>query len=401
MTNSRDTAIVVGGGIGGLAAAVALAQAGWPVKVLEQARELREVGAGLQISPNGMRALSHLGLDGALEEVLFEPEFIALRMGRSGRRVFQIEMKQTARARWGERFIQIHRADLHKALQDRLRSLAGDVIHTATPVTGYVRERGGASVYIDGAERMFGKLVVAADGVHSPLRSQMHGNDRARFTGHVAWRCTVPVSELSDVEIPNGTTVWAGDGKHALTTRIRGGEMINFVAIFEQDDWTEEGWSIPGDRFEILHRFEGWDPFLKAVIEAAPGFNRWALLSRPALSTWRDGPVTLLGDAAHPMLPSMAQGAVQALEDAVVLGRHATPEVSGTALEEALSAYEVARKPRSTQVQKRSAQNLALFHRKGWMSKLAFFGPLAVAGMLTPALIHRQQDWIYGFDPGA
>ncbi len=391
----ENRAVIVGGGIGGLSAAISLASSGWDVQVVEQAPAISEVGAGIQISPNGMRGLRALGVVEQLEGAFFEPDYIALKSGVSGHSVFRLAMKDIATQRWGDRFVQVHRADLQDALRVRLEEVVGDVIHTGAAVTGYVRERGGASVYVDGAERIFGNLVIGADGVHSVVRNQMHGTDRARFTGHVAWRCLVDAAALTD-EIPTGTTVWFGDHQHALTTRIRGGDVINFVAIAEQEGWTEEGWSLPGKKEDALAMFEGWDPFLSEILTKTSNINRWALLSRPQLSTWQDGPVGLLGDAAHPMLPSMAQGAVQALEDAIVLGQ-CLP--SGSKTEEGLARYEARRKPRTTRIQQRSAQNLGLFHRKGGWQKLALMGPLTIAGHLAPSLIHRQQDWIYGFDP--
>ncbi len=389
-------AVIVGGGIGGLASALALALRGWQVEVLEQAAELAEVGAGLQISPNGMRVLDALGVTPLIEDTLFEPTSIELRLGqpafgKSGRQVFTLPMKGYAKARWGARFIQIHRADLHAALLKRLGQIAGPVIKTGRQVTGFVQEKGGASVYLEGAERVHGDLVVGADGIHSAIRAKMLGPDRARFTGNVAWRCVVPIAALDEDLLPPGGCIWAGDGKHAVTTRIRGGEALNFVGVVEQDTWQEEGWSLPGSRAELAKDFAGWDDALLQIIAAAEQPFRWALHDRAPLSTWVDGAVVLLGDAAHPMLPSMAQGAVQALEDAVVLA-----QVASTGL--GLKAYEALRKPRTSAIQKRSAQNLRLFHRAGMSQMPLFFGPLWTASKLAPNWLNSRQDWIYAHD---
>lgn len=398
MGGKDKTALIVGGGIAGLSAAIALHQAGWAVRVLEQAAEISEIGAGIQISPNGMRALDALGVTDPLMPMAFEPDYIALRLGQGGRKIFEIPMRGIAQARWGHKFIQVHRGDLQNALRDRLKALAGDVIRTNARATGYVRERGGASVYVDGAEREFADLVVAADGVHSAMRTQLAGADRARFTGHVAWRCVVPSTDLAEFELPKGTTIWSGSGRHALTTRIRGGEMVNFVGIAEEEEWQEEGWNIPGDPQKALALFGDWNPLLPAILERAKHLHRWALLSRPPLASWRDGPVLLVGDAAHPMLPSMAQGAVQALEDAVVLGRMARPDAE---LSKALPEFERTRKPRVTRIQARSRQNLTLFHKKGAGARAVHFGALGLAGRLAPGAINGAQDWIYKFDPMA
>lgn len=391
-------AVIVGAGIGGLAAGLALVRAGWEVELLEQAPVIAEVGAGLQISPNGVRALQSLGVMDALAPSVFEPETISMAMGRSGRKIFSLPMKSYAQARWGAPFLQVHRADLQDALKTRLAAQANATIRTNAKATGYVRERGGASVYLERGARVFGNLVVGADGLHSVIRAQLAGADRARFTGNVAWRCTVPAEALGADAPPPSGCIWAGAGKHAVTTRIRGGDMVNFVGIVEQTDWQEESWSTTGTTAQALADFDGWVPQVTSVIEAAPTLNRWALFDRPALATWSDGPVTLLGDAAHPMLPSMAQGAVQALEDAVVLGGCLQAEADKLA---ALQRYFDLRIGRVTRVQRRSADNLALFHKAGGVSQFASYAPIWLASRLQPSLIHHRQDWIYGYDPEA
>lgn len=388
-------AVIVGGGIGGLAAGLALSLKGWEVEVLEQAAQFGEVGAGIQISPNGMKVLDALGVTPLIESSLFEPEAIELRIGRSGRRIFRLPMKNTASERWGNRFIQIHRADLHNALVEVLRARPGTLLRTNAKVTGYVRERGGASVYLERGERVFGDLVVGADGIRSEIRAQIGGPDRARFTGNVAWRSVVPVAALGDNAPPPFGVIWAGRGKHVVTTRVRGGDFVNFVGVVEQDDWQEEGWSIPGTIEDAMRDFGDWQPCLKATLEASTDLFRWALFSRPPMATWCDGPVTVLGDAAHPMLPSMAQGAVQALEDAVLLAAFAEDHYD---VSQAVAVYETIRKPRATKVQQRSVANLQMFHRHTALSQLATYGPMAVAARMSPNLIHRQQDWIYGYD---
>lgn len=389
-------AVIVGAGIGGLASAIALHKAGYSVEVLEKASTLSEVGAGVQISPNGMRALEALGVVSELEPDLFDPPSIRMVMGRSGRTVFELPMASFAENRWGARFVQVHRADLQQVLLNKLQTLAGDVIRTSRTVTGYVRTDVGASVLLAGdPDDISGDLVVAADGVHSAIRSQMHGGDMARFTGAMAWRCTVPVDRLGALAPPPTGCIWAGAGRHAVTTRIRAGRVVNFVGVVEQTDWQEEGWSIPGHAADALKDFDGWAPQLRHVLASANQLNRWALLERAPIDSWSDGPVTLLGDAAHPMLPSMAQGAVQALEDAVVLGLclKGTTDIAA-----ALARYQAIRAPRTARIQKRSAQNLALFHHGGGAAIMRY-APLWALGKVAPAILHRQQDWIYGYDP--
>ena len=189
-------AVIAGGGIGGLATSVALAMDGWEVEVVERAPVLQEVGAGLQISPNGMHVLDHLGITPLIKDTYFEPETLEVRRGSRRRRVFRINLRGLAERRWGNKFIQIHRADLHGALQVRAREL-GVVIRPRSEVTGYIREGNGASVYVDGQDRIHGDIVIGADGIRSAIRAQLAGPDRARFTGNVAWRITLPVAEIN------------------------------------------------------------------------------------------------------------------------------------------------------------------------------------------------------------
>ncbi len=387
--------VIVGGGIGGLAAALALARDDHEVEVLEQAPAITEIGAGVQISPNGVRALEQLGVIKTLLPLAFEPESIRMMMGRTGRTLFDLPMKGYAAKRWGAKFLQVHRADLQKVLKEAVEALPNARIWTGVKATGYVRERGGASVYLENGPRSFGDLVIGADGIHSVIRDQMAGPGRPRFTGNVAWRCVVETTELGEHAPPPSGCIWAGSRRHAVTTRVRGGDLTNFVGIVEQDDWQEESWSMKGRREDALADFDGWVPQVRRILQQAPTLHRWALFDRLPLASWSDGPVTLLGDAAHPMLPAMAQGAVQALEDAVVL---AACVRDGGALPDALAAYFAQRRPRTAEVQKRSAENLRLFHRAG-LAKFASYAPIWVAARLSPALIHRRQDWIYSYDP--
>jgi salicylate hydroxylase len=388
-------AVVVGAGIGGLAAGLALSRVGWEVTVLEQAEELAEVGAGLQISPNGTKVLEALNLMEALAPLCFEPEFIRLSMGRTGRKIFELPMKGYAENRWGAKYIHVHRADLHRVLAERLAHATGGEIRTGAKVTGYVRERGGASVYLQDGSRIFGDLVIGADGVHSAIRGQMTGSERARFTGYVAWRATVPVSVLKEDAPGPGACVWAGAGRHAVTTRIRGGDLVNFVGIVAEDSFQEEGWDLTGRRSEAFAAFKGFVPQVTSILHTARELNRWALFDRPPLGAWSDGPVGLLGDAAHPMVPSMAQGAVQALEDAWVLAACVS---SGKDVAEGLTRYFALRRNRTGRIQQRSMENLELFHKGGALQSLATYAPIWAAARLSPALIHARQDWIYAPD---
>ncbi|WP_299624176.1 FAD-dependent monooxygenase [uncultured Tateyamaria sp.] len=388
-------ALIVGGGIGGLASAIALAQRGHAVSVLEQAPELSEIGAGLQIAPNGWRVLDALGVTSLLRDTLFEPEKIEMRMGRSGIRIFGLQMRGYAERRWRAPYIHIHRADLVDALAIRLSSLAPDALRTGVTVKGYRQDRGQSALLLDGGETLSADVVIGADGLHSVIRAQMLGPDAPRYTGNVAWRAVVPVENLGDHAPPPGACIWAGDKRHAVTTRLRAGTLANFVGMVEEPEPSPEGWRVEGHKADARAAFAGWHPVVTTVIEQAPVLNRWALFDRAPLPRWHEGRVGLLGDAAHPMLPSMAQGAVQALEDAwilaVALDTHDEPEA-------AFKRYFDLRIARTARVQKGSAANARLFHQGGPLRRAAIYGPIALGARILPGLIHARQDWVYGYD---
>lgn len=387
--------LIVGGGVGGLATAIAFAQRGHEVNVLEQAKALTEIGAGLQIAPNGWRVLEALGVTPLIRDAMFEPEQIEMRMGVSGRQVFRLQMRGYAKQRWGAPYIHIHRADLVDALAARLRVLAPDAIQTGATVARYANGEDGATVALANGDVMTGDLVVGADGLHSVLRTQMLGPDAPRYTGNVAWRAVVPIAALGNHAPPPGACIWAGDKRHAVTTRLRAGTMANFVGMVEVPEPSPEGWRIEGQKTDARLAFAGWHPIVTMLIEQAETLNRWALFDRAPLPRWHDGRVVLLGDAAHPMLPSMAQGAVQALEDAWILAAllDATDEP-----ESALQRFFDLRIARTARVQQGSAANARLFHHGSLPGRMALYGPMALGARMLPNLIHARQDWVYGYD---
>ena len=386
-------AAIAGGGIGGLTAAICLLKAGWDVTVFEQALEISEIGAGIQISPNGVKILERLGMMAELEDALFEPEAIELRIGASGREVFYLPLKGVAEKRWGARYIQIHRADLINGLLAVIDQLQLGVVKTGRTVTGYEKTEQGVQINLADEGTLHFDLLVGADGVRSNIRSQMLGKDQPRFTGNVAWRAIVPIEKLQDHVPPPTGCIWAGAGKHAVTTRIKGGSMVNFVGIVEQEDWREEGWKLEGAKEDALRDFGGWNPLLGKIIQETDTLYRWALFDRAPLERWSDGPVVLLGDAAHPMLPSLAQGAVQSIEDAYVLAQ----ELGKTdSISDACRSYFARRIERTSRVQKGAAANVRMFHRRHWFSQFLTYGPMRLVSQFAPSLLHRRNDWLFG-----
>ncbi|MEL6243333.1 MAG: FAD-dependent monooxygenase [Pseudomonadota bacterium] len=388
-------AVIAGGGIGGLGAAISLALKDWEVLVLEQAPELTEIGAGLQISPNGWKVLDAMGVTPLIADALFEPEAIEMRVGKSGRTIFRLPMRAAARHRWGAPYIHIHRADLHEALAKRLQQLQPDAVQTASEVEGYSPIGEQVRVRLKGGRTRDADLLVGADGLHSIIRHQMLGADAPHYTGNLAWRAVVPAERLGIDAPPPSACIWVGEGKHAVTTRLRGGHLVNFVGMVEQSAPSEEGWRVEGSRDDARRDFEGWHPTIGIILDKADTLHRWALFDREPLPQWHDGRVVLLGDAAHPMMPSMAQGAVQALEDGWMLGGMLAR--FGT-LAEGLAAFYAARLPRTGRIQRVSAANARMFHQASFLGKTLFYGPMAIGARILPGLIHRRQDWVYGYD---
>lgn len=382
--------IISGAGIGGLTLAHACLQRGMDVVLLEKSEALAEVGAGIQIPPNAMKVLEALGLAEAVIRRAFRPHAIETRMGKSGRQIFSIPLAETAMARWGSPYLHIHRADYIAALSD---TLPEGVLLLKSCVNSFEEQDDQLSVHLENGESVEGDVLIGADGIHSTIREGLFGPQPAEFTGNVAWRAVVPIERLGDLAPRPTACAWFGAGKHVVTYCL-GGEQANFVGVVERTDWTEEGWSIQGAREEALADFTDWHPIITTLIEQAENLHRWALFDRKPLPLWRQGRVCLLGDAAHPMLPFLAQGAAMAVEDAWVLAAALSEYSPKTGLE----IYETTRKPRTSKVQAASRANMKTFHKPNTLSQLATYGPMWLAGRIIPSIVHRRMDWLYGHD---
>lgn len=340
---------VIGAGLGGLTLALALAREGVPVTVYEQAPALGEVGAGITLSPNSSRVLQHLGLGDALDRLGVSPGRQWTQHWQSGAVMLDYERGPELSRRYGAPYLHVHRADLHVLLCEAVERSRPGAIRLGHRLVAVDAE--GRAAFANG-ESVEADILVGADGVRSAVREALFGQARPHFTGQVAWRGIVPVEQLPDEVRAKPPGIHIGPRRLFMRYPVRGGALINYAAFVELEGWEEDSWSIRSTIAELLGHFEGWDPMVRAIIAATSEDQlfKWALHAREPLPGWIAGRVTLLGDAAHAMLPFMGQGAATAIEDAMVLAR----ALAGFAPDEALRRYEAARRERTAMVQTQS-----------------------------------------------
>jgi salicylate hydroxylase len=363
--SGEEPTIVVGAGIGGLTAALALARAGRDVLILEQAAQLGEVGAGIQLSPNASRVLYSLGLREQLEACAFRPQAVEARSS-VGRLVFREKLGAYAVSRYGFPYLHLHRADLHALLAEAVTADPRIELRLGARCDRVSSDSISASAVLAGSgERLETGLLIGADGIHSAVRESLLGSAQPRFTGNVAWRALIPVDELSGTKPPPVAGIWMGAGAHVVMYYLRRGELVNVVAVVEQAGWEVESWSERGNPDELRAAFAGWNATVTRTLAAVKPevCYRWALLDRPPLPSWSGGRIVLVGDACHPTLPFLAQGAAMAIEDAATLSRCLTTDASSG---EALRRYEALRKPRTSKIQRVSRLNARIFHMSGF-----------------------------------
>lgn len=360
---------VVGAGIGGLAVAAALRQHGIEVAVHEQAAAFARVGAGIQVSPNAVRVLRGLGLEAQLRDGAFQPRVWRNRDSDTGAMRFDFPLGAQAEAHYGAPYLLMHRADLHAALRSLIPP---GVIHLGRCLEAVdEREDGVVLRFADGSQER-ADLVVGADGVHSLVRERLHGAQRPRFSGRVAYRTVFPAALLGGVDLDDNTKWWGPDRHIVIYYVDARREGLYFVTSVPEGDWTAESWSSVGDVGELRDAFAAFHSEVRHVLACCPGVHKWAITQRDPLPFWGSRRMVLLGDSCHPMTPYMAQGAAMALEDAVVLARCLDGAGAGE-LPERFRLYEATRKPRCSRVQLASHQNRFM------------------SGRTNP-------DWIYGYD---
>jgi len=386
---------VIGGGIGGLTAAQALRQRGLDVTVYEAAPELKEIGAGVSLSPNAMKALRSLDLEDGVRDVAWQSEYQYLRNWRSGRIISRTPTHGTAE-RFGARGCTVHRADLLDVLGAGLPS---EIIKLGARCTGIESTDGGAVARFNDGSEVEADVIVGADGIHSAVRASLFGPDAPRFTGKICWRCLVPVDAIpGGLPTMDGTT-WLGPHGAVVVYPVRRGELVNVVAHYDNDTWTEESWIRECDRQEVIDNYAGWHESLMRLFSASERHYKWALYDREPLNQWTKGRVTILGDAAHPMLPYLGQGACQAMEDGCVLAAAlaATPDD----MDGALQLYERLRVPRARRVVLMARERGEDNHLVSRWAALKRDALIALRQRVGNTTTTRGGAWIFDYDAGS
>lgn len=385
--------LIAGAGIGGLTAALALLRRGFDVDVYEQAPQLLEFGAGIQIAANGSRLLIHLGLEDEMRRVAKEAAGKEVRIWNTGQTFKLFDLGEDSVRRFGAPYWFVHRGDLNAVLRDAVLALKSDAIHTGARCLGFSQAGGRVTLEIEGGRKAEGDVLIAADGVHSRMRQQMFDSAQSEFMGIIAWRGLIPMKSLSaELQRPVGTN-WVGPRGHVITYPVRAGELLNFVGFGERDDWRGESWNEKGSKAECAADFPGWNDYVHEMIAKTDQPYKWALIGRAPLQTWTKGHVALLGDACHPTLPFLAQGAIMAIEDGVVLARclDAYDDIGA-----ALVAYQNARVDRATKIVVGSTEAGKRFHNPILADATAAVGYMEREWATEK--VRSRYDWLFEYD---
>jgi salicylate hydroxylase len=380
--------LIAGAGIGGLSAASCLMKAGHQVEIHEQAPELAEVGAGIQVSANAMHVLRHLGLEQAITAVGVRPEAYVFRLHDTGEVIQRFSLSQEELH--GAPYTQLHRADLHDLLAARARELDPNVVRLNHKVTGFAESADGVELRFADGSSARGDLLIGADGLKSVVRAQMFGAAPATYTGDAAWRAVVPTERLPKNLLEQVMSVFMGPDGHVVCYYLRDGTLLNFVGIVETDEVSEESWTVKLPWEELKAQYRGWHPALQTVIDAADKDQcyRWSLFNRPPIREWSTKRVTLLGDAAHPTLPYLAQGAAMSIEDGAVLTRALGMRDS---IADALQLYQRNRVDRTAKIVLQSNANRELFHLRSEAEIRARFSKKDEGD--------DRNSWLYSYNP--
>jgi salicylate hydroxylase len=386
---------VIGGGIGGLTAARALHRRGFEVRVYEAAPELKEIGAGVALGPNAMKALRALDLEESVRAIAWESEYDCLRNWKTARVITSNTHAEQA-ARWGAAACFAHRADLLDALA---AALPPDMVALGARCEAVESDGDVASVRFRDGSEIEADVIVGADGIHSNVRASLFGEDAPKFTGKICYRSVIPVDAVPGGAPPQENVIWMGPHGAIVQYRVRRGELINVVSHYDDATYKHESWIAECDRAEVLERYSGWHESLVRLFSASEVWYKWALYDRDPIPRWTRGRATVLGDAAHPMLPYLGQGACQAMEDGCVLA--AALASMPDDLPGALALYERARLPRASRVvltaRERGVDNHLVSPLAAWKRD----AKIAIRKRLGSDQEGRGGGWIWEYDAGS
>jgi 3-hydroxybenzoate 6-monooxygenase len=386
---AQEPVIVVGGGIGGLAAALALARKGIEVRVLEQAPEFREIGAGIQLGPNVFKMFARLGLTDTVSRIAWFPDRLVLMDCVTGKEVTRITLGDDFLEKFKFPYAVIHRADLHQAILEACRHSGRIALETSQKVTAIRATGDGVAVTLADGAAVAGSALIGADGLWSTVRQHLVKDGNPRISGHIAYRAVLPTDEVPERLRVGSMVIWAGEKTHLVHYPLRNGEITNLVAVFHSNRY-EEGWDSYGDPAELHERFAGTCEEVRTMLGKIEEWRMWVLCDREPIKEWSDGRVTLLGDAAHPMMQYLAQGACMAIEDAVCLADKVVERQGDFAA--AFRDYQAARYLRTGRVQLMARVYGEVYHASGVIRELrnTWLGARSQADSL------EGMAWLYG-----
>ena len=381
--------LIAGAGIGGLTAAACLIKAGHDVQIFEQAPQLTEVGAGIQISANAMHVLVSLGLGEAISAISVRPEAYVFRLHDTGEVISQFALADEHLRLHRAPYNQLHRADFQRLLIDKVVELKKDAIRLSSRVTGFEETASGVRVRLASGEVLGGDVLIGADGVKSAVRAQIAGAAQPLYTGDAAWRLTIPTGKLPPGLMGPVMSVWMGPGAHVVCYYLRAGALLNFVGLVETEEVSEESWTARFPWEKLKADFIGWHPDIQTIVDLADRDEcyRWSLFYRPPISNWSTRRATLLGDSVHATLPYLAQGAAMAIEDGAVLTR----ALEMADVPEALQIYQRNRLERTTRIVEGSGANRTLFHMRDQQALRRSFAKRDEGA--------ARNAWLYSYNP--